>query len=131
MGPRTLALTGELAELIARCRAKRKGPLVFHHEGKPIVDLRKAWRTAVKAAGCPNAIFHDLRRSGVREMILAGVSPQVAKTISGHETDSMLNRYCVLNTEDQRRALDQRAAYVAQQLQAAPAPQQDRRALVQ
>jgi hypothetical protein len=32
-------------------------------------------------------------------MIMAGVSPQVAKTVSGHETDSMLNRYCILNTE--------------------------------
>ncbi len=64
-------------------------------------------------------VFHDLRSSGVREMILAGVSPQVAKTISGHETDSMLNRYCILNTDDQRSGQQKRAEYVLEQRTAA------------
>jgi len=46
-----LALEGELAELIERRRKVANGPLVFHHDGKPIVDFRKAWMTAARMAG--------------------------------------------------------------------------------
>jgi hypothetical protein len=50
-------------------------------------------------------IFHDLRRSGVRDMIRAGVAPHVAMSISGHKTDSMLRRYAIISEGDQRAAL--------------------------
>jgi len=34
--------------------------LIFHHNGNPIVDIRKAWKTACKKAGVPGLLFHDL-----------------------------------------------------------------------
>ena len=45
-------------------------------------------------------IFHDLRRSGVRNLIRAGVSRDVARKISGHETDSIFSRYNITSPED-------------------------------
>jgi len=57
-------------------------------------------------------LFHDLRRSAVRDLIRAGVSTHVAMSISGHKTDSMLRRYDIVDTRDQRAALERRAEYL-------------------
>lgn len=42
-----------------------------------------------------------------RNMIRAGVSQEVAKSVTGHVTDSMFSRYNITSTEDQRKALQQ------------------------
>jgi len=50
-------------------------------------------------------LFHDLRRSGVRDMVNAGVPQSVAIAISGHRTTSMFNRYAIVSPDDRRAAL--------------------------
>lgn len=102
---RSLALEGELADVIERRRKAKNGSLVFHHNGAAIVDFRKSWKTACKMAGVSGKLFHDLRRSGVRDMIRSGVAPHVAMSVSGHKTTSMLGRYSIISEADQRAAL--------------------------
>jgi integrase len=94
---RSLGLEGELREIIERRQALTDGHLVFHHNGKPIGDFRKSWATACRLAGISGLLVHDLRRSGVNDMIRAGVAPHVAMSISGHKTDSMLRRYAIIS----------------------------------
>ena len=135
---RTLALDGEAWELIerrwqARAYTDRRtkqthvSPLVFHKKGRPIGDIRKTWDKALEAAGLPTdkehrKLFHDLRRSGVRDMIRAGVPQSVAMSISGHKTVSTFLRYNITDGKDQRDALRRTAEL--RRLRVASAPQQ-------
>lgn len=85
--------------------------LFFHHNGKPIVDVRKAWHSACKKAGVPNLLWHDLRRSAVKNMDEAGISRDVARSITGHKTDSIYSRYNIVTTTRQRDAARQLQHY--------------------
>ena len=124
--PRVLPLTGALVELIERRWRAREykvgkrdtelAPFVFHRRGHRIVDLRKAWKPACEAAGLAGLLFHDLRRSAVRNMDRAGVSQPVAMSITGHKTVSVYQRYRIVNEDDRREALERTLA----SLKAAP-----------
>ncbi len=84
-----------------------KSPWVFHDsDGNKIRDFRRSWATACKQAGVIGRLFHDLRRTAVRNMILKGVDRQVAKAITGHKTDSMFTRYQIVDTKQMTSALE-------------------------
>jgi integrase len=122
--PRLLPLEGELREIIQRRHAARTVVLdgqlrviglVFHRDGRPLVDFRKAWATACKAAGRPRQLFHDLRRSGVRNLVRAGVDPAVAMKISGHKTRSVFDRYNIVDERDLRAAVSKTDTFLKAQ----------------
>ena len=84
----------------ARTRRRLDCPFVFHLEGKPIGDFRKAWKKACQATGLSELIVHDLRRTAIRNMIRSGVSEVVAMRLSGHKTRNIFDRYDVVNEAD-------------------------------
>jgi integrase len=86
---------------------------VFHRGSEPIVDFRKICDAAFKKAKTGRKLFHDLRRTAVRNMVRAGVPQSVAMTISGHKTASMFQRYNVTSATDQVEALKRMAAHLA------------------
>ena len=78
---------------------------VFHKDGQPIGDFRKAWAAACGRAARPGLLFHDLRRSGVRNFDRNGVSQPVGMMLSGHKTVSVYKRYRIVSENDMREAL--------------------------
>lgn len=112
---RVLVLRAELLDVIRDRHVRRRldCPLVFHRQGRPIRDFRESWVSACKEAKLPGVLFHDLRRSAVRNLVRAGVSQTVAMAISGHKTASVFNRYDITNEADIAAALDLTAADVA------------------
>ena len=123
---RMLALEGELWDIIerqwhARQYEREEGTVafslhVFHREGARIGDIRKAWGSACKKAGVEGRLFHDLRRTAVRNMIRAGVPERVSMSISGHKTRAIFDRYNIVSEDDLRLAVQKTQTY----LKAAP-----------
>lgn len=119
---RVLPLDDELSALIERRWTAREwqdfrgeshlSPFVFHRQGVPRVNFNRAWRRACIAAGYPDKLFHDLRRTAVRDMIRGGVSQHVAMAVSGHKTPSMFQRYNITSAEDKLDALRRRQTYL-------------------
>ena len=59
-------------------------------------------------------LFHDLRRSAVRNMERAGVPRKIAMQISGHKTESVLRRYGIISAQDMKLAAARIETYLGQ-----------------
>lgn len=68
-------MAGWLEMLLARCKLQSpNGKYLFIWEdGRLIKDFRGSSEKACESAGLPGLLFHDLRRTAVRNMIRAGV----------------------------------------------------------
>lgn len=129
--PRTIYMNEELIDLMRTLHGQRRlgCPYVFHRDGQQIKDFRAAWKGAcIKAGLCevvrdaeghevkvPIKIFHDLRRTGVRDLVRSGVPERVVMTISGHKTRSVFDRYNIVSDRDLREAARAREEHLKNQ----------------
>ncbi len=114
---RTLYVEPALLELMQNLHKNRRMDClyVFNYEGKKIGEFYKSWRTACAAIGRSGLIFHDLRRSAIRNMTRAGISERVAMVVSGHKTRSVFDRYNIVSPEDLKDAARKRQNFTENQ----------------
>jgi integrase len=87
-------------------------PWVFFRKGKPIRSYRQGWERGLQGAGLHGLLVHDLRRSGVRNLLRAGVHERVAMAISGHKTRSVFDRYNIVSGRDLKEAAQKLDMYL-------------------
>jgi integrase len=127
--PRDFPLAGRVLAILERREAERvpASPLVFHKDARPICYrtwLNRWQRAAVKcglgqfdAKGSyrVGVSIHDARRAFVTEALAApGNDPSTVMQLTGHRTQSMLDRYNIRDAEALRRTIERTERYVEQ-----------------
>ena len=117
-------------------KAKSDSPFVFTNaKGTgPIKDVRGSWNKACRETGLgygyrlsgsyvekweskfsAGPLFHDFRRTAVRNMNRAGISRKIGMCRSGHKTESVYNRYDITDDRDLQTAAHKLDSYLKSQ----------------
>ncbi len=115
--PRVIYMTDDFLMVMMKFKDLRERdyphcPYVCHRGGKPFREVSTAWASACKRIGLEGKRFHDLRRTGVRNLVRAGVQETVAMKISGHKTRSVFDRYNITSEEDLKEAATRLGEYM-------------------
>ena len=137
---RTVYLDEELKGIFQtqwEVRKRKVTPFVFPNKQGTgqIVNFRRAWNTACRkiGIGCgyklsekyvqkwegklpTGPIFHDFRRTAVRNMVRSGIPEKVVMMISGHKTRSVFDRYNIVSDADLKLAAQRQEAYLETQM---------------
>lgn len=100
--PVAVPIYGDMAKFLSI--QPKDSDYVFARGSRPIKTFRESWNQACQRAGIPNLLFHDLRRTAIRNLRRAGVAETVIMKITGHRTRSVFERYNITDQSDTQQA---------------------------
>ena len=94
---RVVNMTKEVKAMLSCVPKRLRCDYVFYNkDGKPFVDLKKGFKTALKKAGIRSIRFHDLRHTFASHSVMNGVDLITLKEALGHSSLAMVERYAHL-----------------------------------
>jgi integrase len=106
---RTVPISGEIRPLLVELsqRAGKSGYLFENpRTGKPLLDIKKAWASAVKDAGLEPIRFHDVRHTFGTRAIDGGAPLSAVKEVMGHANVQTTMRYVHATDQGKRMAVE-------------------------
>ncbi len=109
--PITPAVRAALADLSKVRNIAHKQ--VFVYKGRPVKEIRTAFKTAKTNAGIQDLRFHDLRHCAATNLRRAGVDTTTAMKIIGHKSAHMWERYNTVDEGDLLAAASRLNSYLS------------------
>ncbi len=103
-----LPLSSQVIALLKKIKEEATTPLLFPGKvaGKPLQDIKKAWKTIITRAGLTEVRIHDLRHTHASHLVSSGLSLSIVGKLLGHTQASTTHRYAHLADEPLRQAAE-------------------------
>jgi integrase len=101
----TVPIAAPLLAELALLGAADAGP-VFVYRGRPVLKMRRAFASALRAAGIADFHWHDLRHTSASWMVQRGVPLAVVRDILGHSDIKLTARYAHVAPSQKREAVE-------------------------
>ena len=116
--PHTIPIYGDMLAFFQMAIAERDPacPYLFQYRGRRLKSIRSGWEAAREKAGVPEVLFHDMRRTAIRNMERAGIPRSDARQITGHRTEGTYLRYDISSEKGAIAAGDKMSEFHQKQL---------------
>ncbi|MBM3252801.1 MAG: hypothetical protein FJZ16_00920 [Candidatus Omnitrophica bacterium] len=105
--PRHIPMNELVKTTLIAVRKHPESPYVFtNRQGKPFVDIKRSFTTALKKSGIKDFRFHDLRHTFASQLVMNGVDLNTVRELLGHSSLEMTLRYAHLSPSHKKRAVD-------------------------
>lgn len=103
---RKIPMNQKLTQTLEGAKKVSKGDYAFSENGKPYLDVKTGWWTALERAGVENFTFHGLRHTFGSRLGMAGVDIKTIAELMGHKDIKMTMRYSHPTPEHKRKAVE-------------------------
>jgi len=103
---RKIPMNQKLTQTLEGAKKVSKGEFVFSENGKPYLDVKTGWWTALRKAGIENFRFHDLRHTFGSRLGMKGTDIKTIAELMGHKDIKMTMRYSHPTPEHKKRAVN-------------------------
>ncbi len=103
---RVKLLNSDMIQLLKSIPRGESERIINGPDGKPLRDIKRSFRTALKNAGIKDFHFHDLRHTSASYMVMRGASLKSVQEHIGHTSLTMTQKYAHLSPEFQRSEVE-------------------------